>query len=234
MFVSLTHGSRSPRLRTRVGHTGAHGVMNSGIHQKFSSQAGVRVNSIDSCSMTPLAYAMLYRCVESVHILLKAGASCHYHPRGSTYLLKAIASGCVQTTKALLHAKADPSGIDKRGMFPLAQAIRQVFLGRPSLVDLLLSHGADPDQTFRYIWNSQERGFTSLHLATMQGYGDIVNALLSHGANPNKRIDKDNTQWGGFTPLHMAIYKGHDRIVGLLLSHDVGSLSPRFLFLPMK
>ncbi|KAF2818881.1 ankyrin [Ophiobolus disseminans] len=62
-------------------------------------------------------------------------------------------------------------------------------------------------------------GGAALHLAVLEGYGQIVDLLLSH---PNVKINEisKHYQCHGQTALHIAATKGHRKIVELLLHHQ--------------
>lgn len=121
----------------------------------------------------------------------------------------------------LLDAGADPSRRDARG----AQALQRLFrcghapddTRAAALVDLLLAHGLDPNDT-----DQLER--TPLHAALMllgEGRGEInlyrdgALLLLARGADA---AQPDNA---GLTPLHLAVSEHDGRITALIL--DTGT-----------
>ena len=61
------------------------------------------------------------------------------------------------------------------------------------MVELLLSHGADPRL-------EASGGFTALHFAATFNHWQAIETLLRHGASPNVRTDDT-----GDTPLHEAV-----------------------------
>ena len=72
------------------------------------------------------------------------------------------------------------------------------------MVALLLSHGADINQT-------DNDGWTPLHQAAVKGREAVVTVLLSFGANVNQAKND------GFVPLHFAAFNGHEAVVAALL-----------------
>lgn len=73
------------------------------------------------------------------------------------------------------------------------------------LVQFFLDHGAD-------INKADHSGHTALHLAALQGCGDIVALLLRYGADVSAQ-NKIHRQ----IPLHLAVNKRHTPVVELLL-----------------
>lgn len=61
---------------------------------------------------------------------------------------------------------------------------------------------------------ADEEGFTALHMACQEGYGDIATMLLRKGANV------DSTDDDGVTPLMLASEAGHDSVVTLLVAEN--------------
>jgi ankyrin repeat protein len=78
--------------------------------------------------------------------------------------------------------------------------------GAIGLLDITLSHGADPQVVF-------PQQMTALHLAIHASDPTAVALLLKHGANPNA------PKHDGATPLHLAILRSMPSIVTLLLAH---------------
>uniref|UniRef100_A0A3B4B5K3 Uncharacterized protein n=1 Tax=Periophthalmus magnuspinnatus TaxID=409849 RepID=A0A3B4B5K3_9GOBI len=80
-------------------------------------------------------------------------------------------------------------------------------LGKPDIVQQLLSNGACPDST-------TSSGYTPLHLAAREGHRDIAAALLDQGAASTNTVTRQ-----GITPLHLAAQEGNVDMVTLLLAH---------------
>jgi ankyrin repeat protein len=77
-------------------------------------------------------------------------------------------------------------------------------------VSRLLSVGADVNAT-------NDRGWTSLHLASLWGHMQVLKELLEHGA------DIESTTSYGRTPLHFACASGHLAVVNELLSRGANT-----------
>ena len=69
------------------------------------------------------------------------------------------------------------------------------------------------EEVDRLLDYSDDRGYTALHLAALNGFGDTVEALLDTGADVNPWSDKHGT------PLHLAAIKGRADVVDLLLEN---------------
>jgi ankyrin repeat protein len=76
----------------------------------------------------------------------------------------------------------------------------------PSVVSLLLQHGADIDAT-------NNSGETPLHRAVYWGKVEVVRALLENGAN----VEAKNNE--GQTPIQVAREQDEQDIVQILLEH---------------
>ncbi|MCY4645598.1 MAG: ankyrin repeat domain-containing protein [Gammaproteobacteria bacterium] len=77
--------------------------------------------------------------------------------------------------------------------------------GDAEAVQTLLAGGADPSQ-------AQGDGMTALHMAALEGHGDVVDVLLAAGAEVGA-----TTRIGAYTPLHLASQAGHGAVVRSLL-----------------
>lgn len=77
--------------------------------------------------------------------------------------------------------------------------------GDAEAVQTLLAGGADPSR-------AQGDGMTALHMAALEGHGDVVGVLLTAGAEVGA-----TTRIGAYTPLHLASQAGHGAVVRSLL-----------------
>ena len=115
----------------------------------------------------------------------------------------------------LLAKGADVSAMDSSGSTALHYAAQK---GRLSLVELLVSKGADIEQTWQEPWNGvcSTGPWTSLHIAAVHGHTSVVQLLLSKGAAV-RVVDTD-----GNTPADFAARHGFLEISALL-----GSCNPK-------
>jgi ankyrin repeat protein len=102
---------------------------------------------------------------------------------------------------------------DSQSASMLFVALRALAPGRGglALLDVVLSHGADPNAT-------APNGLTPLHAAIVGESTAALLALLHHGA----RIDVPKAD--GATPLHFAVLRDQPMMVGLLLIHGADPL----------
>lgn len=133
---------------------------------------------------------------EVVKMLLAAGADLNQRENGDTPFDRAVYSGHLESTRALIAAGADPKAPNEDGRTPLHQAARG---GNTAAVRLLIDAGAAVDAR-------TTRGVTPLHEAariwSRLAAGDYlgsVQILTAAGANPNVR-----DRYEGSTPLHVA------------------------------
>lgn len=113
----------------------------------------------------------------------------------------------------LLDLGADPRPADHAGFPPLIAALScarevQGAKARPdvlAILDLLLAHGADPEQRGLNDW-------TALHMAVAQGQEDAVRLLLKAGADPHARTRIDERE----SAREMAVAAGLTAIARLL------------------
>ncbi len=123
------------------------------------------------------------------------------HPAMGLCLSYAIYHSPLAFVRELLQAGADPNGHENDGFPPLIAALTcstpapgaAVRTDVHELLELLLAHGADPEQ----------RGindYSPLHLAAEQGDLRAVEILLAHGADPNAVTHIDDME----TPFELA------------------------------
>lgn len=98
---------------------------------------------------------------------------------GFTPLLFAARQGALESAKLLLAAGADVEETAPTGSSVLVVAAHS---GHPSLVELLLAHGADP--------NANAAGYAALHVAVLRGDVTMIRSLLDNGADPNQRFER--------------------------------------------
>ena len=140
-----------------------------------------------------------------------------------TSVLRAVKMGPLSTN--VVSRVADVNKIYQTGMTPLVFA---VLTGRTEVVEILISHGADINQTdtlprSRSLSNHSEinsaggdplvllsvmKGFTPLCHAAMKGHKDIAELLIRKGANVNL-----------YEPLLLALEHKHTCVAKLLISN---------------
>ena len=180
-------------------------------------EQGADVNQ-DVGGMTPLHWASYWGNLETVDLLIDAGADpAVADDLGVTPLWTTAERGDVALARKLLDAGADPNYALLSGETSVMTAARA---GQTGLVALLLAEGADPNAR-------ATRGQTALMWAAAQRHPEVVEVLLANGADVHARSDTwsqrfkgggrsgdshpDQMVWieqGGFTPLLFAARAG--------------------------
>jgi|GEM_PF-127023 len=170
---------------------------------------------VDWGGLTPLIFAAREGDIESVKLLLEAGADVNQTSEfGWTALLTATQNRYYQLGKYLLEQGADPNLANKNGWNPLYIATdnrnieggdyptREPDMDHLAYIELLLEHGADPNQRLatdcgrpgcastetRTIFTHQwlyEEGATPFLRAAQSGDLELLKLLLEHGADPS-------------------------------------------------
>uniref|UniRef100_A0A8C3HNJ2 BCL3 transcription coactivator n=1 Tax=Chrysemys picta bellii TaxID=8478 RepID=A0A8C3HNJ2_CHRPI len=129
---------------------------------------------------------------------------------GDTALHIAVAQGNLPVAQRLvslfLQGQRDLDIYNNMRQTPLHLA---VITTQPSLVKLLLSHGASPMALDRH-------GQTSVHLACEHGSPRCLRELLEWGSN---RPELEARNYEGLTPLHVSVATSNRDTVLLLLEH---------------
>jgi uncharacterized protein len=185
------------------------------------SQVGPRnTRARDGGGLTPLVFAVRANDLESVRVLLKAGADVNQVTRyGWSPLLVATQNRYYQLASVLLDHGANPNVANKGGWAPLYLAVdnRNIEGGdypvpKPDMDTLefikkLLDKGANVNWRiqestwYRTVFTSQwvhEDGATAFWRASQSSDLDLMKLLLAHGADPNIATNI------GVTPLHVA------------------------------
>lgn len=102
-----------------------------------------------------------------------------------------------------LEAGANPNATDYEGITLLSRAALR---GDLRLIEILLKHGANPDQRLR-----RRGGKTALHFAAYSGHDEVVAIFLEEG------LDINITDRSGVTPLHMAAWGKRVSTIAFLL-----------------
>lgn len=113
-----------------------------------------------------------------------------------TALIKALDVPDPELARALVDSGAYAGGYSKTGLTPLFLA---VYHDLPGMVELLLSHGAPPDDPKDPLFHAVSRDKVSM-----------VQSFIGAGADLGRQIN-------GLTPVDLAALKGHRRVLKLLL-----------------
>jgi ankyrin repeat protein len=134
------------------------------------------VNAAQPDGTTALHWAAHWNDLESVNLLLKAGADPKVANRyGATPLSEAAVNGNAAIVEALLKAGASAKSLTTAdGETVLMTAARA---GKADAVKILLDNGADVNAVENY------RGQTALMWAAAERHPEVVKLLLAHGAD---------------------------------------------------
>jgi ankyrin repeat protein len=200
------------------------------------------VNSADVEGMTALHWAAHWNDLDSVTLLLAAGAQPRVANRyGVTPLHEAATVANAAMVNALLRAGADPDAAYGEGETPLMTAART---GNADAVKMLLEAGARVNAAESF------RGLTAVMYAAVENHAAIVRALAAAGADVNARsreytfqnltggaggIIHDRPQ-GALTALILAARQGaRDAAEALLAAGaDVNAAEPQYGFTPLQ
>lgn len=155
---------------------------------------GANINSVGN-GLTPIELAVTANDYSITAFLLEKGAD----PRQGIPLILAISRASLEIVQLLLPL-VDINKFESSGTTALLMAVHYKKADR---VDLLLSHGANPNiQSFNRI--------TPLLAACLKNSPQIVQSLLSHGADPLL------TMPDGKTALHVAATQSLEIVTALL------------------
>lgn len=170
----------------------------------LSTKVNVELKSNQMPGWTPLFYSIDWGRVESVRLLIKAGANVNARSSYGDPVLH-YAAGLQQPNaeiiEALIMAGAHVNAMDRFSSTPLLKAFNSGDIG---VVEMLLKYGAEPNvQDVNF-------GMTALHYAMYYGDRKLVELLLEHKADPGIR-DKH-----GRLPEDIAREKNYHDLVVLL------------------
>jgi tetratricopeptide (TPR) repeat protein len=184
----------------------------------------------ESSNDTALARAALWD-VRAVELLLEHGAPVSArNNRGETPLSRVKRCGspaaAVEIAAMLIRHGADVNAVNNSGE-PLLLDIARA--GLPEVVELLLKHGANPNQTIK-----SDNGETPLLVSLLLTQNAALRSartlelLLAYGANPNART-VGNGSAEGYSPLRAVIHTSEPQLVEILLRHGTSPMeSDRF------
>ncbi|QUS62233.1 ankyrin repeat domain-containing protein [Synechocystis sp. PCC 7339] len=202
---------------------------------KLLIKAGADLNQGNDDRTTTLMMAAYRNNEPLVKILLEAGADPNLQDdQGTTALEWAIKQENLAMVTALLEWKVDLGLTDGEGNLPLTLAMGG---GNEAIIGDLIRAGAcgDAESWFTAVEEGNtfavqalieagyppaqmgEMGDTALHIACLEGYGQMVQALLQ------EQVPLDLANQAGDTPLQLAIAQGHVDIVAQLLNAGADS-----------
>ena len=209
-------------LRARESRAGAEsrGAPDGGVAERPPAAPRTRPARPPAGGLTALVFASRQGDIESVQVLLDAGADVNQTTEyGWTPLLAAVQNRYYGLARLLLERGADPNIANRGGWTPLYIATdnrnieggdyptRRPDLDHLELIAALLARGADPDARMasstetRTIFTHQwlyEAGATPFLRAAQSGDLTLLRLLLAHGADPSVATTN------GTTPLMVA------------------------------
>lgn len=168
------------------------------------------VDVLDNQSHTPLVLAIKENHIEVVRELLvngKAAAFPQNHESSKPQFLPLIIACYHNNYEAadLILQQGDASVTDiydAEGLGTLHIVAKEG--GDAQLIDLLIKHGADPDEVDNF------NEWTPIFYAVQEGHADTVRELLKYGAR------LDITDENGLGPLYYAIWETHVDVINVI------------------
>ncbi|CEP63125.1 Pho81p LALA0_S07e02938g [Lachancea lanzarotensis] len=186
------------------------------------------VDVVDNDSKTPLVLAVSNNCIEITELLLNSQINTsseaaeskkpHFNP-----LNVACAHLNYEAAKSILNlSNIDPTAVrDTQGRCPLHITAKNG--GDAKLIELLVSHGADPNGVDGF------NGWTPVFYAIQEGHRETVAGLLKCGARMDIK-DDDN-----LSPFFFALWEGHLGVINLLKDHlSAVRPNPDLIVSPLK
>lgn len=183
-------------------------------------EAGCDPENVDMIGCTPLMNAIKGKMYEVVDLLLDGGANPNNTSgrKREIPLIEAVYQNDERTIKKLLiRENLEIDNTNEPGYDGETALTTAIFLGRVDIVDLLLQHGANPNQ------GMDAGNPTPLHIGITAGVEhncdtniplSVCELLLAFGALPDSR------DHSGFNPLHIAAINDRDDILDMLLAAD--------------
>ena len=191
-------------------HKSVLGLTRFEIKQVLENVPDHNINEKDTEGQTPLYWAARRGDVETVSILLAAGADKDStNNRGARVLTAAIKSSNTECVRKILHSDCDINYRQKDGYMPLHHCCRND--AEISIIKAILDRGADVDA-------QTALGHTPLMIAAFNMRTVIAKFLIDNEAN----LDLQGKDGG--CALHYAVMSGDHRTVHRLLSKGANHL----------
>ncbi|MGO4498419.1 ankyrin repeat domain-containing protein [Paenibacillus sp. 2RAB27] len=187
--------------------------------------AGAKVN-VSANGMTPLMQLSSKKQLGLVNKMLALGADPNLgrgallaalHPFANSGLI----DESVQIVKNLIAHKADVNATNSDGETPLLAALSMTMPQSRQIVQLLLEHGADPNQIVKSNWSGLSplmRAVNPYGLDSIQGVYTMVEMLINADADVNAADEKGNTVLSYAVEFNQNTMEGNFDVLRLLLS----------------
>lgn len=172
-------------------------------------EAGAAVDEGDKLQTSPLFITAQDGNVPMVDLLLQYGADATKPTKEGWYALNVAASECVELRN---HRKVCEGG-SQEGLCTHLEPMSVGVAAFTSVVQLLLSHGADPLQ-------QDVEGSPALHYAVWCDSPEMIHSLIRHGSDVNKK------SLTGEPPLWVAAKRGDLELVELFLGEGADPIQP--------
>ena len=172
---------------------------------------GANVNARDRCGLTPLHLACIIQNTFIVEQLLEAGAKPDGIQDGkfyvSTPLMTAAENNDVPAAKSLIYSGAD---VNVKDWWQNTALLKAVQIGSQELVELLLTHTANPNVINRF-------GGNALHYSVVANHCDIMRVLIEAGCVINSCGSQAKDSTVRYSPLAAAIHRNCLRCFNYLI-----------------
>ena len=183
------------------------------LFKLFLKGGGIDPNQKNSYGYTPLYYAIKYKNVDAIQLLIKYGADVNFqHYDADTPLIYSMELGDEKITELLIDGKAD---INQPSKYHLPPIIKAMYSTNSNIAKLLIEKKCDVNATAP----SGNSKYTALHIAVKQNQ-QYVKMLL------DGKADVDPETKYGKTPLIEALYeeKLNKEIVEMLINNGANLL----------
>ena len=207
----LLEAGANPNIASTDRCTSLHAAVNGGCSKNILSALldhGADVNAITRNNETALKIACEMGNINSINVLLNAGASPHIaDTNGDPCLHYALNAGCSkEILQTIISHGADMNATTTNNVTALVKAVNNRNMGA---INVLLNAGADTNIT-------NGDGDTCLHDAVTNGNKDVLQLLLNHGADVNVTNSKNETAlmiayfWGNIDAMNVLLSAGAD------------------------